>query len=784
MKKNLTLALATTLAATTMLVGCNKPAEAVTVSSMKINGIVTAYMTEDTIEWDKLTVTATYSNKTTKTFTAIEFDTENPEAENCELVVYTSGLYSQATLQEGEYTIEAALRSELSKKYNLGKIVVGKITKEKYDLVSFDKPTALSVYQTNRENAGKEGENNFMLGEELFTVGTLNEFKFLPVAAFRNKENNKIIASDTYKKTVSLKEVTETGEVDASSSDYEETNLGLKFAETAAGKQFKLTVTPTEFDKTLGGATPVVTFEFKVEKGLNIYTAKELGALNLTHYNSTEFTKENGHNFSDHALTDGNGNIINRNGADEVFWNAEKNDYTAISYVDVWKKFLKDTGTFNDEQLVAFQDTPAIFLQNNIVLTPEDIPQEYFIIDGESANTNNARTGALRDEAVIYAPIIDGKNITINGNYLSLNTAEIPLCYSTSAVPGVNFYVFPKDYVGAVPPGHASLFKFCGLDADDDAYFAAQVDTSNGFHGIIKNISSVGNTSVVNIEQNDKIMEVTGLIFGKNVYTGGEYTNNLIKQYMIAVFPDLMVGQPYNGKEQRDNTFVRYSKIFDCSNSGIFNYHNGGALIEHSIFNRFGGAPVINSGCKEAQFYGITTFGEDVEFDNYITGEEVYFTAVGAASQFAMIKAWNLLFANIGNTFIVDGKMNLVSLNMDGQDYVQSPNRAYFGNVTLNKGSDDELKCELNDMTDPAWQLYMYIGTNYGQFAPVFKTEKGEVFFWDGVVEDETTHQPHPFLGPDQQPLTATLEGSYVSTLLPVGDTTLNAVFRIGKVTA
>lgn len=783
MKKNLTLALATTLAATTMLVGCNRPAEAVTVSSMKMNGIVTAYMTEDTIEWDKLTVTATYSNKTTKTFTAIEFDTENPKAENCELVVYTGGLYSQATLQEGEYTIEAALRSELSKKYDLGKIVVGKITKEKYDLVSFDKPTALSVYQTNRENAGKEGENNFMLGEELFTVGTLNEFKFLPVAAFRNKENNKIIASDTYKKTISLKEVTETGEVDASSSDYEETNLGLKFAETAAGKQFKLTLTPTEFDKTLGGATPVVTFEFKVEKGLNIYTAKELGALNLTHYNSTEFTRENGHNFFDHALTDGNGNIITRNGADEVFWNAEKNDYVAISYVDVWKKFLKDTGTFNDEQLVAFQDTPAIFLQNNIVLTPEDIPQEYFIVDGENANASveNARTGALRDEAVIYAPIIDGKNITINGNYLSLNTAEIPLCYSTSAVSGVNFYVFPKDYEGAVPPGHATLFKFCGLDTDDDAYFAAQEDTSNGFHGIIKNISSVGNTSVVNVEQNDKIMEVTGLIFGKNTYTGGEYTNNLIKQYMIGVFPDCMVGQPIDGKEQRDNTFVSYSKIYDCSNSGIFNYHNGGALIEHSIFNRFGGAPVINSGSKEAKFHGITTFGEDVVFDNYITGEEVYFTAVGAASQFAMIKAWDELFTKIGNTFIVDGKMNLVSLNMDGQDYVASPNRAYFGEVTLNKGEEDELECTVASETNLGWITYSAINAAVEQYAPVFATEKGEVFFYN---PDSPYFMTLDLTNGSMAPLTTQLEGTYASALLPVGDTTLNAVFRIGKATA
>ena len=86
---------------------------------MKINGIATAYMTEDTIEWDKLTVTATYSDKTTKTFTAIEFDVEAAK-EDTELVVYTSGLHAQSSLEEGEYTIEAALSSELTKKYSLG----------------------------------------------------------------------------------------------------------------------------------------------------------------------------------------------------------------------------------------------------------------------------------------------------------------------------------------------------------------------------------------------------------------------------------------------------------------------------------------------------------------------------------------------------------------------------------------------------------------------------------------------------------------------------------------
>ena len=202
-------------------------------------------------------------------------------------------------------------------------------------------------------------------------------------------------------------------------------------------------------------------------------------------------------------------------------------------------------------------------------------------------------------------------------------------------------------------------------------------------------------------------------------------------------------------------------KVFDCSNTGICNYHNGGALITHSEFNRFGGAPILNAGCTDQWAYGITTCGEDVSLKNEITGQEVYFTAVGAASFFAVITAWNRFFSYVGNTFLVNGKMDLIALNMDGHDYVASPNHAYYGDVYLDtyEGSQSAIRCSIDpSYTLPEWQVYegIYAATG-GTYAPVFKTEKNEIFFTD----NETC-----LLLPDATPMinfSYQLQGKYLS---------------------
>ena len=766
-KKN-SIALASLLCLTA-LTGCGKNKGQATLDSMKITGIVTAYMEDETIDWSSLTVTANYSDKSTTTFanSEIEFDVETP-AEGTKLVVYTSGLHAQtAPYTEGEYDVKAALKADLSKKYDLGSISVGTITPAKYKLRTFEVPEFVNKYQETVKNAGAASEGEFRKAEELFTVGTLNTFKFAPVASFsKNGVVGKFYVSDNYAKTVSLKVVNGNEKTEASADSYEVVKGGINFKEAAAGHTYELTMSPAGFQ--INGVTPEVKFTFKVERGLNVYSAKELGALNLTHYTENDFEVE-GTTFEEHVGALGRGNS-----ASKVFFKEDTSEYYRPNYKQLWKSFLGTSGTFTDAELTAYEDVPAIFFQDDIVLKTTDIPAEFFITAKEAQTAGApSRAGSLRDDSSMYVPIVHDQDVVINGNYFRFDATNIPLCNSTTAAP-VDLYIFGENYEGQVPPGHATVFKFCGIDPiNSEAYYKSQVDTANGHKGVVKNVNAVGNTSLVNVDQNDKIMEVTGLIFAKNTQCGASYYNNLIKQFQIGLFPDCNVGQPY-GKEQVNRTFIEECKVFDCSNCGICNYHNGGALVTHSEFDRFGGAPLLNAGCKDAWNYGIITTGEDVKLRNEITGGEVYYTAVGAASQFTPIKGWDQLFTLMGNKFVKDNKMNLIALNMDGEDYVASPNKEYYADVYLNKGLDNEVHGGILS-TDMNWAVY----SSTGKQAPTFCTEKAnEIFYFNG------NGFVNPILETAFDPSTNTytmtrLEGRILNILLPVGNTTLNAVFQL-----
>lgn len=762
------------------LVGCSgsEKEQARTISKMKINGIVTAYMENQTIEWNKLSVTATYSDKATVTFanSEIEFDVETPASESSKLVVYTSGLHAQtSTLTEGEYSISAALVGSLDTKYSLGTIVVGKITPSKYKLRTYNKPTFVATYEQNIANAGSADEGRFKKADEVFTVGTLNAFKFAPIATFQSLEDPaKIIASDNYTKVVSLKIVNGETKTDAPANYWSQVKGGIQFAEAAAGQKYELVMSPADFDEKADGTAPFVAFTFKVEKGLNVYSAKELGALNLTHYTEADFYAED-KCFENHIGV--LGNLTRYNSVSNIFWDSETG-YYCPHYKTIWEDYLTATGTFNAEELVKYQDVPAIFLQSDIAVKSEDIPSSYFIADGEPGNIDNKRTGCLRDDVSIYLPIVHDNDVVVNGNYFMLDASDIKLCCSTTSVPGVDFYIFPDGYTGQVPPGHSALFQFCGIDpVNEDTYFQSQVDTANGHKGIVKNINSNGNTSVVDVQQNDKIMEVTGLIFSKNSECGSEYTNNIIKQYMIAFDSENTVGQKYGTHEQVNRSFVRDCKVFDCSNAGVFNYHHGGVLVEDSEFNRFGGSAVFNTGCEEQERAGILTVGKNVQMKNEITGQEVYFTAVGAADFFGIIKGWEPFFNAVGNSFVSDNKMDLIALNMDGE-YVGSKLHSYYSDLYINKydGSESELHGQIDPTyAAPEWQLYEGIHSMKGDYAPVFKTEKGEIFFTDN--ENALFYLD----GAEVKPYPAQIQGEYMSVLLPAGSTTLNAIIRLNK---
>ncbi len=851
MKKNKISLIAASLMAIVGLVGCSKESpEEVSVSKMALSGIATAYKTGETIPWENVKVTVSYSDKTTTTFTGsqIEFDVTSEVQQATNVVVYTDGLHAQAVPSEGTYNVEAALKTDLTKKFSLGRIVVGKVTSDKYDLLSFEEPETIDAYRRHIA-VSSDLEAGFFDTSELLTVGTLNTFKYEPKAAFRNKESKAVEVSPNYEKTFSLRQINGSERSNVEFATYaEKVSGGVKFKEAAAGKSFELSCSPAEFDSTFSGTTPLLKLDLKVERGLNIYSAKELGAMNLTQWTINDFSNPNDgeHYYSYHYST------INDRGTYHNYWeyyDASKTTghFKAMDTTALWRQFLVDSGTFTAEEEVAYQDSPAFFLQDSIEINKEDIPHEFFI-DGKEAQTVDTDgdgkydcDGYLRDSVDVYTPIVVDQDVTINGNYFSLGS-KIGTCKNKR---GDNEALYYDDQFNLSPangfePGHSTLIKFCGRHhcyryeyetgkfvwtQSEKEYFNRQEDTSNGHIGTIKNLDTNGFTSVDYIPeqkpgetetqyeqrcQNEAVLSMTALIFAKNSYCGADYYNNIVKQYQIGLFPDTMVEgtREHVGLHGEGtihfNTLIKNCKVFDCPNCGICNYHNRGTIVEHSVFNRYGGASLVNMGYKasaEDQSNGYiidterakTYFTSDCEIKNYIIGEETYFKSVGASSFFALLNVYEDFFNAVGNTykFIDNGvaKYNLLSLNMDGQAALASPNKDHYSDVIL-----DMDKAEGQGYLDACnggsanFAIVQTLHDNITAMAgvdtwvPLFVTDAGEKFTC--LFDGNTEHGNMTFSNLDMSPLTAQLQGKKFAAYLPAGNTTLVACFELAKTAA
>lgn len=697
----------------TALVGCKKKGEDVKLTKVSINGVQRTYDEGAVIDWSALSVTATYSDATSQTFTKFEFDVTSVVSAETQAVIYTSGLHEQTETTEGVYAISVALPSDLSTKYSAGNIAIGNATPDGYALVECSDPTLKTGYIANIRDAGtdieperndkataKANENKFISSNTQYVVGTLNPFIYEPEVAFENLNDPTadLITGDDihFRKTHTVKVKSGNNYIDAPSVDYTVVDGHVKFNESAIGKTFSLTVSLTDFDVVDGTSKKAEsTFEgFTVQKGLNIYSARQLGILNVTKLTTAELTEAH---YNEH-----------KDDTDKMFWNGT--DYYKPVLNELWASYLTSTGTFTASELQAYADTPAIFLQRKIEIKSTDIPSEYFVKAGELAG--DTIVGCLRDSVPIYAPIVGSTDVEINGNFWGLDTTAIKLCKNERSDNGPKAYSEgAEDQV--IMPGHSALIKFCGIESGDEEFFNNQELVSTG-KGIIRNINSIGNTGIDLVSKDfEKMLSLTGLIFAKNDYCGAVYENCIIKQYQIGIFTDNMIGQAYGGKDQTDYSFIRDTRMYDCANSGLFNYHCGGVAVSKSVFNRFGAAPVMNAGSVRENRAPNTKFTKDVIFNNEITGEEIYFSALGATEAVGTIRGFNPLFQQIGNKFVYKNEhgedvMNLVSIGINGDDYLEADSPNYYSNVMLNSGEGNELKASVYSETNPTmqWQLY------------------------------------------------------------------------------
>lgn len=721
--KKLALCAATLALAGGMLVGCKNKEEDAKLSKVSFSGISSTYKSDETIAWGSLVITFSYSDNSAVSFTSdkMEFDVDTPVKSETELLVKTDGLYaSVAPHEEGRYFIKAALKEDFTKFYDVGSIAVGLISKDKYSLVEYALPRNITDLQSVVKDAGKDEEGAFTKFNDDFTVGTANPWKFEPVATFAEKANLENVDDFTnYEKEEKLYVVDGASETEVSQAAYKRIVLGggkYQFAEEDAGKRFKIVVSPKEFSKdAMGDNVKPVSFTFNVMEGYNVYTAKELGVLNLTNLKSEEFYGD--HAYCEHYRVATPERGESRNAQSDVFIikPGEANPYGNIDLPRVWEKFLLDNGVLTSETVAAARDVKGVFMQNDIKILSSDIPSEYFINDFDLVNhtLGGINTGALRDDTSIYAPTTMNE-LTISGNYFKLDASSIPLCKNTTdgstcdALGGYPIVSFTKNWDKQIMPGHANLFKICGVSPEEsEPFYKAQKYADTVKPAIFKNMRTVGNTGsdIGGAEGDlDKKMKVTGLIFGKETRSPVTFDNLIIQEYQIGLFGDNGIGHavPENNIPQTNYTFLKNTKIFDCANSGIFNYKDGGVHVSNTVMKRFGGACIINAGDADQSFrQSNTTFTPDCVFENYITGGEVYFAAVGASGYIAQIQAFNEYFKMSSKCLIGPdgtpnaGKMNLVALQMDGDGYVLADNGKYYGDLVMNAGSEKEIKVSL-----------------------------------------------------------------------------------------
>ena len=900
-KKSISLAIASLFCVTAMLAGCSTSGdEEKEVAAMKLSGIPTAYQVGETINWSAVKVAVSYKDskdKDTYTGSQLQFDVTSEVAETTEVVVYTAGLHAQTTLTEGEYNIEAALAGKLTEKYSLGRIVVGKITDDKYTLDSFEAPEFVDTYKQKiaDSQAHPENESSFKSTSELFTVGTKNVWKFVPRASFEMKGSTGHAKRYTnYEKNFFLKEIkSDSSKVDADVNDFEiaADQSGIQFKDSAVGKKFEVTVSPKDsgFAEDSNGHPAVVSFQFQVKNGLNVYEAKQLGALNLTS-KTLQYNADPAHRYVGHiGKADGQPEAgrtkhyyknVNENGVPNVFYDKIAKDYVKVDYNGLWRDFLtydaveNPNGIFTAEEIEKYTDIKGIFFQNKITLDKTDIPADYFINANEPRNLDGYEDmECLRDGAEIYTPIIEiaadgndrSKDVEINGNYFMLDN-KLPLCKSTrgdsnATYPG--FHTYGENTSGAMgtyDPGHASLFKFCGIGVErSNNWIYKNKDVLKGAKGILKNLNTKG--VIEDVSGGDNVLSVTALIAVKNTYCSAEYSNNIIKSYQIGIFPDDMIQGEFltvtmGSQTYKYNTIIENCRVYDCSNCAICNYHNRGTVVKTSDFARFGGAAILNAGdieeldkngywpyameihdqevddkgSSDIDPWKATSDYEDIwrsytyvdeassnSFNNYVVGTEAYFTAVGIATIMPtvfqeMLPGYNALFNKIGHAFRFEqgdkSVYNIIGLNLDGHDYVMSPNRFWYGDVILYADNDDtRLDSGVKGTGTPSEKyqtLYAIMDAASYDCPAIFYTEKGDIFtsLWnaqgepgasdyfftiDSVIAFLAGGMSNPgLLVPFQ--FTSENEAEKISVLLPLpkekGNATINAVFELQKLAA
>lgn len=746
------------LVASALFVGCEDGSTKKEISTIEVQGLRDAYYLTETINFLDANLSITYSDGSTETLTNGEIDLENVDArnENTQFILYTSGLSSADPMQEGSYPISCLIIGEEEQR-PLMTIEINDDMSLVYELAYFADPQFVDDYKENRDLALASGsvidaegydKNAFMLATD-YTVGDDNEFIYKPdytlyklgtieeVVANINvevevKEGNDIVGSNIY--------------------TFNNDTYGFKFTDEAVGHTYTITMRPTDWDLE-DLQMNESTFTITVADGYNVYDALDLGRINLLDDSNLENLDK----------------VAYKTSVRNIFYNTETKTYQNLKYYELWEDFLTEKGETN------LNEINGVYLHNNIAVTAQDIPAEYFISSLETPNEK--AIGTLRDFAFLYNHFMFD-TFTINGNLFALNFSNIKAGMS-NAILGSNstdsylqIYNSENDFTEA---GHSAVFAFVGYEGAPTA--------------TVCNVDARGNMSTAyssNVGEGEDEMDAVGaagsLIFVKSIHSITEVDNVIAKEFLIALF---MEGEWGNKTMDISNT-----KVFDCFNSGLFIYASLDNTVTNSHFERFGGPVMflisIERDNDEHHDTGIK-IDEDSKLVSMVEGNEGWFVLNKADLIANALKGDLTDLLNLYNATILhenNTKFNLVSVIMDN-DYLVSTSPTIYGKYQY--GNHAEF-----DTSNPELTKYLT------EFTPVaFLTDDGHtlsmqsaelpvvgatpLFALDGTI---VLPESLSALAPSYDTYNLSTSGDYINMLYRAGSATIGAVLGLAEYTA
>lgn len=584
--------------------------------TVDLSSVKTNYLIGEAVDFSGIKATAKYSDANlNKTYTFADLTIDYPTdvtatAGNKEITV---------SFQDPNLNVKQTATFKITVKQNSGDL-----PPEGTDpliAVQFEKPLNLTQFAVANKNAGSKeygtagffGE--FATGNQIYKIGTENEFLLTPLFAILNEEGVVEEIEEFYSVVEIF--VEENGEYVALTKTEGENNTvtytdangvliatvdtyhgTYQFTNDAAGKKVKISVLPSEEHYLAADPFNPVVLEAALVRAYNVYEAWQLAVIDNVNEQWTDFKTAHG---------------------------------------------------------IANVTVSGIVLHTDIHLTADDVPESFFYTTTQDVIYTNTATQTTVTVPAGTKYLVDWTNIydrltredfVIEGNLFTLDAGSFPLVPS----PAVFGKDAEKDYGDDF--SNVTLFRFQSLTEEEH--------TNNPFTVVpyrvdINNLSLIGNAKRdALIDANENLASAGGLIFVKSSYCTNLTVSNVIgNSYFITYF------------NEHGHLDVIDTKCYDSYQNAAFIWANATFNVKNSYFEGSGGPVIIAQSLIDDNWHPNVTVEGSV-LKTLVTGEEIWFTAVNATTIVGSIKGLGdgLEMAGLGNFVGNDGKMNIISALM------------------------------------------------------------------------------------------------------------------------